>query len=51
MDDFDDAVHTAVSHAVEGDIVLFSPACAAFDRFKNFAERGRHFKKLIMELE
>ena len=38
-------------HAVEGDIVLFSPACAAFDRFKNFAERGRHFKKLIMELE
>ena len=51
VDDFDDAVHTAASHAVEGDIVLFSPACAAFDRFKNFAERGRHFKKLIMELE
>ena len=51
VDDFDDAVHTAASHAVEGDIVLFSPACAAFDRFKNFAERGKHFKKLIMELE
>ncbi len=51
VDDFDEAVHTACSHAAEGDIVLLSPACAAFDHFKNFAERGKHFKKLIMELE
>lgn len=51
IDDFDEAVHTASAHAVEGDIVLLSPACAAFDRFKNFAERGKHFKKLIMELK
>ncbi len=51
IDDFDEAVHTACAHAVEGDIVLLSPACAAFDRFKNFAERGKHFKKLIMELQ
>ena len=28
-----------------------APACAAFDRFKNFAERGRFFKKIVMELE
>lgn len=51
IDDFDDAVHTASAHAVEGDIVLLSPACAAFDKFKNFAERGKHFKKIVMELE
>ena len=51
VDDFEKAVHTAARHATEGDIVLLSPACAAFDRFKNFAERGRFFKKIVMELE
>ena len=51
IDGFDAAVMTASEMAEEGDIVLLSPACAAFDAFKNFAERGRHFKKLIMELE
>ena len=50
IDDFADAVHTAASEAQEGDIVLLSPACAAFDRFKNFAERGKTFKRLVMEL-
>ena len=49
-DDFADAVHRAAAEAKEGDIVLLSPACAAFDRFKNFAERGKTFKKLVMEL-
>lgn len=51
IDDFDEAVYTAAARAVAGDIVLLSPACAAFDRFKNFAERGKHFKKIVMELE
>ena len=50
IDNFDDAVFAASRCAVPGDIVLLSPACAAFDHFKNFAERGRHFKKLVMEL-
>lgn len=50
-DDFDKCVRAAAAYACEGDIVLFSPACASFDRFKNFAQRGKHFKKLIMELE
>ena len=49
--DFDEAVHAAAEAAGNGDIVLLSPACASFDRFKNFAERGEHFKKLIMELQ
>ena len=51
IDDFDDTVRAAAAYAKEGDIVLLSPACAAFDKFKNFAERGKHFKKLVMELE
>lgn len=50
IDDFDSAVYAAAGAAESGDIVLLSPACAAFDKFKNFAERGRHFKKIIMEL-
>jgi UDP-N-acetylmuramoylalanine--D-glutamate ligase len=48
--DFTDAVQKAVEMANEGDIVLMSPASAAFDQFKNFMERGNYFKKLIKEL-
>lgn len=49
--DFKTAVLAASNAAEEGDIVLFSPACASFDRFKNFAERGRYYKSIIMDLE
>ena len=49
-DDFTAATYEAVKIAKEGDIVLMSPACAAFDQFKNFMERGNYFKKLIKEL-
>ena len=50
LDDFRSAVLSAAQEAEDGDIVLLSPACAAFDRFKNFAERGKFFKKTVMEL-
>ena len=49
--DFKTAVLAASSAAQEGDTVLFSPACASFDHFKNFAERGRYYKSIIMELK
>ena len=49
--DFRDAVLAAAGAAEEGDIVLFSPACASFDHFKNFAERGNIFKSIIMGLK
>lgn len=48
--DFTAAVFAAVQSAKEGDVVLMSPASAAFDQFKNFMVRGEYFKKLIMEL-
>lgn len=48
--DFDTAVLTAAKEAVEGDVVLMSPASASFDCFKNFMVRGDHFKKIVKEL-
>ena len=48
--DFETAVRMAAEAAREGDIVLMSPASAAFDQFKNFAVRGQFYKKLVMEL-
>ncbi len=45
------ALQTARSHAVAGGVVLFSPACASFDMFKNYEERGRHFKEQVLALE
>lgn len=48
--DFDTAVLTAAKEAVDGDVVLMSPASASFDCFKNFMVRGNHFKKLVKEL-
>lgn len=51
IDDFREAVLKASEEAEEGDIVLLSPACAAFDKFKNFMERGKYFKEIVMELK
>ena len=47
---FEDAVRKADAYAKQGDVVLMSPASAAFDQFKNFMERGNFFKKLVKEL-
>ena len=49
--DFAQAVYAAVAAAEPGDVVLMSPASAAFDQFKNFEVRGNTFKKMIMELK
>lgn len=51
IDDFTQTVIAASEYAQYGDIVILSPACAAFDKFKNFAERGKYFKKIVMELK
>ena len=46
-DDFTEAVCLARQKALPGDVVILSPACASFDRFKNFEERGRLFKDIV----
>lgn len=47
---FEEAVEKAADLGREGGCVVLSPACASFDRFKNFAQRGRYFKELVMKL-
>ena len=46
-EDFSQAVLTASRMAEDGDVVLLSPACASFDHFKNFAQRGQTFKAIV----
>ncbi len=47
---FEPAVRAAAAAAKSGDVVLMSPASAAFDQFKNFMVRGDFYKKLVKEL-
>jgi UDP-N-acetylmuramoylalanine--D-glutamate ligase len=46
-----ECVRTAASIAAPGDNVVLSPACASWDMYDNFEQRGRHFKELVKELE
>lgn len=48
--DMQEAVKTAYKYAEKGDIVSLSPACASFDMYRMFEDRGRHFKQLVNEL-
>ena len=41
------AVFEARRSAVDGDVVLLSPACASFDMFRDFMDRGEQFKKIV----
>ena len=47
----EETVNLAKKLANPGEVVLFSPASASFDMFKNFADRGNQFKKLVNEIE
>jgi UDP-N-acetylmuramoylalanine--D-glutamate ligase len=49
--DLRDAVKICSEKAAAGDVVLLSPACASFDMFRDFEDRGRQFKKIVMELD
>ena len=49
-DTLQEAVDIAKKTARKGDVVLFSPASASFDMFKDFADRGRKLKKMVNDL-
>jgi UDP-N-acetylmuramoylalanine--D-glutamate ligase len=46
----DDAIKKGMEWAVSGDVVLLSPACASFDLFKNYEDRGNQFKEAVKRL-
>ena len=50
VNDMAEAVNTARTKAKEGDIVSLSPACASFDMYRMFEDRGNHFKSLVNAL-
>jgi UDP-N-acetylmuramoylalanine--D-glutamate ligase len=45
-----DAVRAAAADSVPGDTVLLSPACASFDQFRDFEDRGNQFRALVGKL-
>lgn len=49
-DSMKDAVEKSFEHAETGDAVLLAPACASFDMFKSFEERGKVFKDSVLQL-
>lgn len=48
---FEEAIRYCYDHAVSGDAVLLSPACASWGMFPNYEERGRIFKEIVRGLE
>ena len=47
IEKFEDAIRFAIENAVENSVVLLSPACASFDQFDNYKERGKKFKNIV----
>jgi UDP-N-acetylmuramoylalanine--D-glutamate ligase len=45
-----EAVEWAAREAAAGDVVLMSPACASFDMFRDYQDRGRQFKSVVQSL-
>ncbi len=49
--DVKELVHMALKEAQSGDVVLLSPACASFDLFRNYEDRGDQFRAAVQELK
>ena len=45
-----DALQAAAADAQPGETVLLAPACASFDAYRDYEERGEHFRALVREL-
>ena len=46
-----EALTSAYENATKGDIILLSPACASWDQYKCFEDRGTEFKNIVKELK
>ena len=51
VNSMEEAVKTASAHTIPNDIVVLSPACASFGMYRNFEERGKHFKKIVNQIK
>jgi len=49
--DLEEALRVAREHAAPGDTVLLSPACASFDQYDNYEQRGAHFVNIVNQME
>jgi UDP-N-acetylmuramoylalanine--D-glutamate ligase len=49
--DLEAALRYAAATAHAGDVVLLSPACASFDQYRNYEQRGEHFIELVARLK
>ena len=49
--DLEAAVREAARDAIRSEVVLLAPACASFDAYRDYEERGEHFRSLVEELE
>ena len=45
--EYQNTLMNALLDAQPGDVILFSPACASFDQFRDYENRGDHFRKLV----
>ncbi|MCK4338981.1 MAG: UDP-N-acetylmuramoyl-L-alanine--D-glutamate ligase [Candidatus Cloacimonetes bacterium] len=51
VDNLKNATERALAVAYKGDYILLSPGCASYDMFKNFEDRGRKFKEIVLDLQ
>jgi len=50
IDDFEECIRKAFSEATAGDKIVLSPACASYDKFRNFEQRGDTFIDIVNKM-